>query len=90
MIRVTKTEHHEHIGFGENEIILSGPPSSLRGFVSFIIPTDENLFVRELPMKNSQNADAVFPVHTTLKPGEIKSKNIYYSMDPHTPPALTK
>jgi len=86
MIRVTKTEYHEHIGFGENEIILSGPPSSLRGFVTLHNSSDQNLFVRELPMKNSQNADAVFPVHTTLKAGEIKSKNIYYSIDPHTSP----
>ena len=74
------------LAFGENEIILSGPPSSLRGPVILHNSTDEHLFVRELPMKNAQNADAVLPVHTTLKPREIKSQNVYYSIDPLTPP----
>ena len=86
MLRVTQTEHHEHIAIGENEIILSGPPASLRGPLILRNSTDEHLFIRELPMKNAQNAAAVFPVHTTLKPREVKSKNIYYSIDPHTPP----
>ena len=86
MIRVTQKEHHEHISFGENEIILSGPPLSLRGPVILQNSTDEHLFIRELPMKNIKNADAVFPVHTTLKPLETRSQNIYYSMDPLTPP----
>lgn len=86
MIRVTQTEHHDRISFGDNEIILSGPPASLRGFVILQNATDEHLFVRELPMKNIQNTDAVFPVHTTLKPREIKSQNVYYSIDPLTPP----
>jgi len=85
MIRVTHKEYHEHIGFGENEIILSGPPSSLRGPVMLHNATDQHLFVRELPMKNAQNADAVFPVHTTLKPREKKSKNLFYAVDPLTP-----
>jgi hypothetical protein len=86
MIRVTKTEHHEHMGLGENEIILSGPPLSLRGPVVLHNSTDEHLFVRELPMKNAQNADIVLPVHTTLKPRERKSQNLYYAIDPCTPP----
>jgi hypothetical protein len=86
MIRVTQKEHHEHIGFGENEIILSGPPLSLRGPVILQNSTDEQIFIRELPMKNAKNAAAVFPIHTTLQPREVRSHNIYYSMDPHTPP----
>ena len=86
MIKVTKTERHEHIGLGENEIILSGPPSSLRGPVILQNSTDEHVFVRELPLKNAQNANTVLPLHTTLKPRETKSQNVYYSMDPNTPP----
>lgn len=86
MIRVTKTQHHEHLRFAENEIILSGPPGSLRGSVVLHNSTDQHLFVRDLAMKNAQNADAVLPVHTTLKPREIKSRNLYYAIDPVTPP----
>ena len=85
MIRVTHKEHHEHIGFGDNEIILSGPPSSLQGPATLHNTTGEHLFVRELPMKNAKNAAGVFPVHTTLKPGEKKSKNLFYAVDPLTP-----
>ena len=86
MIRVTLNENHKHIGFGEEEIILSGPPLALRGPVILRNSTDEHIFIRELPMKNAKNAEAVFPVHTTLKPREVKSENIYYSIDPLTPP----
>jgi hypothetical protein len=86
MIRVTHKEHHEHIGLGQSEIILSGPPSSLQGPVTFHNSASEKLFIRELPMKNVRNEDASFPVHTTLQPKEIKSKNVHYSIDPLTPP----
>ena len=86
MIRVTHKQYHEHIGLGEDEIILAGPPLSLRGPVILQNSTDEHIFVRELPMKNAKNADAVFPVHTTLKPREVRSQNVYYSIDPLTPP----
>lgn len=86
MIKVTQKEHHEHIQIGDNEIILSGPPTSLTGPVVLQNSTDEQIFIRDLPMMNAQNNTTAFPVHTTLQPGEIKSKNIYYSMDPSTPP----
>ncbi|MEO8414211.1 MAG: hypothetical protein ABI472_11160 [Ginsengibacter sp.] len=86
MKRVTREVHHEHIGFGDSEITLSGPPTSLRGPVILQNATDEPIFVRELPMKNIKNADAAFPIHTTLQPFEVRSQNIYYSMNPHTPP----
>ncbi len=86
MKRVTKTEHHNHINFGDDEIILSGAPSSLRGQVTLQNKTDEKIFVRELPVKNAKNTPAVFPLHTILKPHEIKSKLVYYSMEPQTPP----
>ncbi len=86
MIRVTHKENHKHLGFPDNEIILSGPPSSLRGSVTLQNSSDEHVYVREVPMKNANSADTAFPVRINLKPGEIKSKNVYYSIDPLTPP----
>ena len=79
MIKVTKTERHEHIGLGENEIILSGPPSSLRGPVILQNSTDEHVFVRELPLKNAQNANAVLPFTCYFKaPGNQIPKCILF------------
>ena len=86
MIRVTQKENHDHIGFSNNEIILSGPPQSLRGKVVLQNSTDEHMFVRNVPMKNANNVEGVFPVHTRLRPREVISKNIHYTMDPQTPP----
>lgn len=86
MIKVTQKENHEHIRIADDEIILSGPPSSLRGPVVLQNSTNEKMFIRDLPMRNAQDIADAFPVHTSLQPGEIRSQNLYYSMDPHTPP----
>lgn len=86
MIKVTQKEHHEHISIGENEIVLTGPPSSLRGPVVLHNKTNESIFIRELPLKSIKNVTTAFPVHTTLQPMETRSQNLYFSMDPQTPP----
>jgi hypothetical protein len=86
MIKVTQKEHHEHISIGENEIVLAGPPSSLRGPVVLQNKTNESIFIRDLPLTNPANLTMAFPVHTTLQPMETRSRNIYVSLDPQTPP----
>lgn len=85
MIKVTRQENHELFNISDNEIILSGPPSSLRGAAVLQNSTQEKMFVRDLPMMSAQNNVTAFPVHTTLQPGETKSHDIFYSMDPQTP-----
>ena len=86
MIKVTHKQHHEHINCREDEIILSGTPSSLHGPVTLHNSSDEHVFIQELPMKNAKNAAGIFPVNTSLKPGEVRIQNVHYPMDPVTPP----
>ena len=86
MIKVTHKEHHERIGSKEDVIILSGPPSSLNGLVTFHNESDEKILVRDLMVHTHKNQDVVLPVGVILQPREVKAHLITYSMDPHTPP----
>ena len=85
MIKVTHEQHHHLIASANNEIVLTGPPSSLTGPVMLQNSTDEHVMIRTVPVMNSKQGITSLPLKTSLKPGETRSHNIRYAMNPFTP-----
>lgn len=85
MIKVTQKNNYESISCIEDEVILSGPPAGLAGYITFKNDNDEPVFIQELPLHSGEKENSTLPVHMALGPRESRSQVISYSLDPFTP-----
>ena len=54
MLKVTADAFHEKLNAGNDEIILNGPPTKLRGHVYLNNPNNETLSVKELSLVHNE------------------------------------
>ena len=94
MITVTANAFHEKLNIEDDEIILNGPPSSLRGSFFISNKNDETLFIRDLPLSPSKEGNDVpgmassIKFTTSLKAGEGRIHRLSHKLPPTTPPGI--
>lgn len=92
MRTISLEEQQEKIGCMDDEIILSGPPQALLGYVTIQNDHEEPLFVKEIPLQKSSSRSAVaipqnaLTFNSVLMGGEIRQHPLCLSMNPSTPP----
>jgi hypothetical protein len=92
MITVTANAFHEKLHVQEEEIILNGPPSALAGNISISNRDEEALFIRGLPIfQSQQDSDTsampeTLKLITSLRPGEERMHRVSHNLPRTTPP----
>ena len=92
MLKVTREAFHEKLKAGNDEIILNGPPSNLRGQIFLSNATDETLSVKELGVihkeehRHFMGEGSALRIAARLKPGESKMEPVTHQLPIHTPP----
>ena len=92
MLKVTADAFHEKLNAGNDEIILNGPPTRLRGHVYLNNPNDETLSVKELSLVHNEQQRSLLGdksalrIATRLKPGETKMEPVTHQLPSYTPP----
>jgi hypothetical protein len=92
MIISSGLEFNQHIESNEEEIVLNGPPSFLKGRISLSNKADDTLFIQNLPLipgkglQEHLGRQAFFDINTALNPGEEKSHMLFYRLPAHFPP----
>ncbi len=92
MLKVTAEAFHEKINTDDEEVILNGPPSALRGYISLRNGTEDLLSVKTLSLKHDTSKGNFFGnssslrIGSRLKPGEQKLEKISHELPAHTPP----
>ncbi|MEP6465278.1 MAG: hypothetical protein ABJB05_03190 [Parafilimonas sp.] len=90
MLKVTADAFHEKLNTDNEEIILNGPPSNLRGHIFLRNASDEQLSVKTLSVvhneKNILGDSSTLRIGSRLKPGEEKMESIWHELPPQTPP----
>lgn len=86
---VTSEANHENVYCSDEEIILSGPPTALRGAINLHNDLDEAVMIRELPLR-SRERDARFQpqlaLNIMLAPGENRQRRLSIALPADTPP----
>jgi hypothetical protein len=94
MLRVTSEAYHEKLKAGNDEIILNGPPTKLRGHIYLNNPQNEMLSVKELLLVHNEQQRSLWGdtsalrISTRLKPGEIKMEPVMHQLPSYTPPGI--
>ncbi|MEZ4851952.1 MAG: hypothetical protein R3B93_25780 [Bacteroidia bacterium] len=90
MLTVSCKGQHEKVNCSEEEIVLSGPPSNLTGYITFQNQEKEDIFIRDLPLNPKGKTRSVtsqsLDINTMLSPQQVKSHFTSHSMNPDTPP----
>jgi hypothetical protein len=93
MLTVTASMLHEKLQVGEDEIVLNGPPSDLRGQMFVTNSNNEPIKVRALPLVHDKRMSGLQPglqqgLHLSFKlqPGEQKMQDIWHQVNPQTAP----
>ncbi len=90
MLTVSCEGEREKIQCVEDEIILSGPPAALTGFITFQNNFDEDVFIKDLPLKHKSKQPGLarqsIEINALLSPGEMKSHFTSFAASPNTPP----
>jgi len=89
MLRVTSEAFHEKVNADNEEIILNGPPSNLRGHIFLRNSSDDALSVKALKLVHAEKRlgeNASLKIGSRLKPGEQKLESITHQLPPQTPP----
>lgn len=97
MLRVDSKKFSKHITCAENEIILSGPPDELAGYITLNNTMDESVFIKDIALhpadradKNKkapvQNVHNRIQINTALLPQSKKSFELLHQLDSTTPP----
>jgi len=89
MLRVTSEAFHEKVNTDNEEIILNGPPSNLRGHISLRNASDDALSIKALKLVHKEKMlgeNASLKIGSRLKPGEQKFESISHQLPPQTPP----
>jgi len=91
MLTVTSEAFHEKLNVEDEEIILNGPPSDLRGHILLSNNNDDSLRVRTLPLIHDTNkgtGSLQLRLSCRLKPGEKKMESLLHSVSPQTLPGI--
>jgi hypothetical protein len=92
MLKVTSEAFHEKLKAGNDEIILNGPPSKLRGHIYLNNQHNEAVSVKELLLVHNEHQRdllgerSALRVSTRLKPGETKMEPVMHQLPSYTPP----
>ena len=92
MLKVTAESFHEKLDTDNEEIILNGPPSDLRGHIFLRNTSDESLSVKTLAVvhnetqKNILGNSSPLRIGSRLRAGEEKVQTIWHELPPQTPP----
>lgn len=90
MLTVSCEGQHEKVQCNEEEIVLSGPPSFLTGFITFQNNVKEDVFIRDLPVSHKSKEPGLskrsLDINTMLSPNEVKSHFTSFAANPNTPP----
>lgn len=92
MLKVTAESFHEKLNTDNEEIILNGPPSNLRGNIFLRNASEESLSVKTLSVVHNENQknilgkSSMLRIGSRLKPGEEKLESILHELPPQTPP----
>ncbi|WP_346237020.1 hypothetical protein ABDK00_012725 [Niabella insulamsoli] len=95
MRTVTPTSHFDQLQVADEEVILNGPPSNLKGQIVLNNDTDERLRVKALPIQpptkglTSSAGDQPF-LNIPLRIGskEKRATTVFHQVNPHTPPGI--
>ncbi|HHH50382.1 MAG TPA: hypothetical protein ENK52_05325, partial [Saprospiraceae bacterium] len=89
MLVISCEEHHDKVHCHEEEIILSGPPSFLTGYITFQNNHQNDVFISELPLKHNNKHTKSLPtqlaINTGLSVNETKSHFTHFTINPTTP-----
>lgn len=89
MIILTCDHTHDKVRCGEKEILLSGPPSQMRGVLTLSNGDTDSVLVRELPMKpvgkHALRQQALI-LNAPLSPGENRRQQLNVALPPSTAP----
>lgn len=94
MLRVTSDAFHEKLNTDNEELILNGPPSDLRGHISLHNASEDALSVKTLKVKHAKEQENILGdsshlrIGTRLKPGEKKLETITHELPLQTPPGV--
>lgn len=89
MIRVTSKEQYDNIHCFDHEIILTGPPSKLRGSITLVNTLAEAVIVMDLPMKSNSRQtlpQAGIAINAPLAAGQNKRQRLNLSLPSYTEP----
>jgi len=89
MLRVTSEAFHEKVNTDNEEIILNGPPSDLRGHISLRNASEDALSIKALKLVHNEKAlggNASLRIGSRLNPGEQKLESISHELPAQTPP----
>ncbi len=90
MLTVSCEGQKKEVHCSEDEIILSGPPAFLTGFITFQNNVKEDVFIKDLPISHKSKepglAKRSLDINTVLSPKEIKSHFASFAASPNTPP----
>jgi hypothetical protein len=90
MLTVSCEGQHEKVHCAEDEIILSGPPAFLTGYITFQNDVAEDVFIKDLRINHKSKQAGLtrqsIDINTMLSPKEVKSHLTSFSANPGTPP----
>ncbi|MEP6681946.1 MAG: hypothetical protein ABJA35_01755 [Parafilimonas sp.] len=89
MLRVTADAFHEKVNTDNEEIILNGPPSNLRGHIFLRNTSEDALSIKALKLVHNEKMlgeNSSLRIGSRLKPGEQKFESIWHELPPQTPP----
>lgn len=94
MLRVTADAFHEKLNTEDEEVILNGPPSDLRGHIFLYNASDDSLSVKSLKVVHAKEQENILGgsshlrIGSRLKPGEKKLETITHALPLQTPPGV--
>ncbi|MEO7962112.1 MAG: hypothetical protein ABIR19_11225 [Ginsengibacter sp.] len=92
MLKVTSDAFHEKVNTGNEEIILNGPPSALKGHMFLRNGSEDMLSIKTLSLlhdpnqENISKSSATLRIGSRLRPGEEKLETISHELPAQTPP----
>lgn len=93
MLTITSKEFHEKLQVDNEEIILNGPPSDMRGHIFFNNENEEQVKVKGLPIQHltkntflNNGDDANLKVSLRLNSKEKKIEEVWHKVNAQTPP----
>jgi len=91
MLKVTADAFHEKLNTDNEEVILNGPPSGLRGHLHLRNTSDDSLSVSALKLVHNEGQEkflgnsSSLRIGSRLKPGEEKLESILHELPAQTP-----
>src|SRR5205809_2543642 len=89
MLRVTAEAFHEKVNTDNEDVILNGPPSDLRGHIYLRNASEDALSIKALKLVHREKMlgeNASLRIGSRLKPGEQKLESIWHEVPLQTPP----